>query len=131
MTRPLGRHQRTVLSALARHNGGTWTVGCSWQLRSAAYTTRVLDSLVERGYVTRTTGTRRYAITESGLNALGWYTCGSCTRLTRTPVIERPAARERRVRCSWCHTPGAPSASSEPLPDEARPRTALTRGVPV
>ncbi|KFG71429.1 helix-turn-helix domain-containing protein [Streptomyces mutabilis] len=130
MTRPLGRHQLTVLSALARHNGGTWSAGCVWQFRSAAYTTRVLDSLVQRGYVMRTTGSGRYAITESGLNVLGWYTCDSCTRLTRTPVIERATARKWRVRCSWCHTPGGPSASAEPPSEGARPRSAPTRGVP-
>lgn len=131
MTRPLGRHQRTVLSSLARHNGGTWKADCSWQLRSAAFTARILDTLVQRGYVTRTTGSGRYAITEAGLNALGWYTCGSCTRLTRTPVIERHTAPDRRVRCSWCHTPGSPSASGEPPSGGTRPYAALVRGVPV
>ncbi|MET9779373.1 hypothetical protein ABZ023_34935 [Streptomyces sp. NPDC006367] len=129
MTRPLGRHQRTVLSALARHNGGTWTAGCSWQLRSAAHTARILDTLVPRGYVTRSTGTGRYTITEAGLNALGWYTCGSCTRLTRTPVIEHTSL-QRHVRCSWCHTPGSPSTSGEPHAGETRPHAALVRGVP-
>ncbi|MFI1312812.1 hypothetical protein ACH4TS_22110 [Streptomyces albidoflavus] len=130
MTRPLGRHQLTVLSTLARLNGGTWSDGCSWQLRSAAYTARILDTLVQRGYVTRTTASGRYAITESGLNTLGWYTCGNCTRLTRTPVIERRHAQGQRVRCSWCRAPGGPSSTGEPSSGRTRPRAGLACGVP-
>ncbi|MFJ4700573.1 hypothetical protein ACIP5N_21660 [Streptomyces sp. NPDC088768] len=129
MTRPLGRHQLTVLSTLARLNGGVWSTGCSWQLRSAAYTARILDTLVQRGYVTRTTASGRYAIAEGGLNALGWYTCGNCTRLTRTPVIERGYAQGRHVRCSWCRPPGGPSSTSEPSPGRARPH-GLAFGAP-
>ncbi|MER8119105.1 hypothetical protein [Streptomyces sp. NPDC094031] len=128
MTRPLGRHQLTVLSTLARLNGGAWSAGCSWQFRSADCTARILDTLVQRGYVTRATGTGRYAITEGGLNALGWYTCGNCTRLTRTPVIERRRhAQGQRARCSWCRAPGGPSSKGEPSSKGARP---LACGVP-
>ncbi|MFF9436816.1 hypothetical protein ACF1BP_24125 [Streptomyces sp. NPDC014735] len=113
MARPLGRHQLNVLSALARLNGGAWTAGCGWQLRSATYTIRVLDTLVQRGYATRTSATARYTITEAGLNALGWYTCGSCTRLTRSPAIERSPDAAPRVRCSWCLAPRTPPPSGD------------------
>ncbi|MCX4826537.1 hypothetical protein OG883_43655 [Streptomyces sp. NBC_01142] len=130
MTRPLGRHQLTVLGALARLNGGTWSAGCAWQLRSATYTARVLDTLVQRGYVTRTSESARYAITEDGLNALGWYTCEGCTRLTRSPAIEQPSASERRVRCSWCHAPDSPPPSVGSRPGRTRPHAARAHRVP-
>ncbi|TLQ39292.1 hypothetical protein [Streptomyces marianii] len=107
MPRPLGRHQITVLGALARHNRGSWDARCAWRFRSLACTVRVLDSLVQRGHVTRTSATERYTIAESGLNVLGWYTCEACTRLTRSPVIEEVSVSRRRVQCSWCHPGGA------------------------
>ncbi|MEW1760420.1 hypothetical protein AB0393_28400 [Streptomyces cyaneofuscatus] len=105
MARPLGRHQLAALSALARLNGGTWSVDCTWRLHSVAYTVRVLDTLVERGLATRTSATARYAITEQGFNRLGWFTCGRCTRLTRFPVVAEHGLYRRQVRCSWCATP--------------------------
>jgi hypothetical protein len=130
LARPLGRHQLTVLSALARLNGGAWNTGCAWHLHSAAYTARVLDTLVQRGHVTRTSESARYAITEDGLNALGWYTCESCTRLTRSPVIEQPSTSERRVRCSWCHAPDGTPPSAGPRPGRTRPHAAPAHRVP-
>ncbi|GGU49486.1 hypothetical protein [Streptomyces violascens] len=105
MTRPLGHHQLTALSALARLSSGTWSPDCAWRLHSVAYTARVLNTLVEREYATRSSATGRYAITEQGLNRLGWFTCGNCTRLTRSPVFEQPCTSERQVRCSWCVAP--------------------------
>jgi hypothetical protein len=130
LARPLGHHQLTVLSALARLNGGTWSADCAWYLHSAAYTVRVLNTLVQRGYATRTSATARYAITEQGLNVLGWYTCGGCTRLTRSPVIEQPSSSRRRVRCSWCHTADAPAPVGASAPARMRPQAAPARGVP-
>ncbi|MFG2210539.1 hypothetical protein [Streptomyces sp. NPDC048638] len=105
MARPLGRHQLAALSALARLNGGTWSADCAWRLHSVAYTVRVLNTLVERGFATRTSATARYAITEQGFNQLGWFTCGRCTRLTRSPLVTQHGSYHRQVRCSWCAAP--------------------------
>ncbi|MER0477211.1 hypothetical protein ABR737_02355 [Streptomyces sp. Edi2] len=130
MARPLGRHQLTALSALARLNGGTWSTDSAWRLHTVAYTVRVLNTLVERGYATRTSASARYAITEQGLNRLGWFTCGSCTRLTRDPVIEQPSASWRQVRCSWCAAPEQAPPAGESGADGMRLPAAPTRRVP-
>lgn len=105
--RPLGRSQHAALHSLARVNGGSWSGG-SWQIGTPSNTARILDSLVERGLAARTSATRRYTITEPGLNALGLYTCCDCTRLTRYPLLVRPYGEQARTRCHWC----APATSS-------------------
>jgi hypothetical protein len=105
--RPLGRSQHAALQSLARVNGGSWLGDC-WQIGTLSNTARILDSLVERGLATRTTATRRYTITEPGLNALGFFTCCDCARLTRYPLLVRPYGARARTRCHWC----APATSS-------------------
>ncbi|MFF9785704.1 hypothetical protein [Streptomyces nigrescens] len=105
MSRPLGRDQVAALKNLARLNGGVWTADCGWQIRTAAYTKRVLDSLVRRGTVSKTSATSQYAITEAGFNALGWWSCAQCTRLTRNPQTRRSPSEGRQRRCSWCTAP--------------------------
>ncbi|MCX4784038.1 hypothetical protein [Streptomyces sp. NBC_01264] len=121
MTRPLGRTQQLVLGALARLNGGVWYPGCGWTAGCDADTARTLDSLVRRGYVARASASGRYAITEGGLNALGWYSCARCTRLTRHPLPPHPAPGGRRVRCSWC--PELPTATRGRQPSPAAGHT--------
>ena len=51
--KPLGETQRSVLRALAEH--GQWHVMCGWMWDTTSGTIRVLESLVRRGLVTKTT----------------------------------------------------------------------------
>ncbi|WP_327359675.1 hypothetical protein [Streptomyces sp. NBC_01304] len=126
--------QWRALDALARLNGGSWQARCGWFLGSDARTRRILDSLVDRGYVSRTSASVRYTITESGLNVLGWRTCSECGRLSRSSglVQAEPSNSPGLSACSWCVPlhggPGSgtgPPASSLPMPDR---RYAAVRG---
>lgn len=47
----LGPTQEAMLIVLKLH-GGFWHVGCGWVMGSPSQTTRVLDSLENRGLVT-------------------------------------------------------------------------------
>lgn len=100
--RPLGRSQLLALDSLARLNAGTWTAQNGWQIGNLSNTLRVLDSLVGRGFASRTTASRHYTITESGLNELGWHTCTDCGRLTRRPYVGHFLGTDRRKRCEGC-----------------------------
>jgi DNA-binding MarR family transcriptional regulator len=78
--RPMGENQEYALKALAEHNGGTWYPGAGWVWTNVSTTVRLLDSLVRRGLVEKTTRTRRvgtrpesypfYSITEAGRNEI-------------------------------------------------------------
>ena len=48
---PLGKNQRGVITALRER--GPWFPGCGWTWGTPGETTRILDSLVERGLVAR------------------------------------------------------------------------------
>lgn len=63
--RPLGTTQLGVLQALQdpRH-GGVWYAGCGWIWSTVSETKRLLDSLVNRGLVTREE--RPYSWTAAG-----------------------------------------------------------------
>ncbi|MFF4933303.1 hypothetical protein ACFY2H_31095 [Streptomyces griseofuscus] len=100
--RPLGRIQLQALDSLARLNAGSWTPQSGWRIGNLSHTLRVLDSLVRREFATRTTASGCYAITEGGLNELGWYTCADCGRLTRRPYPGHFLGTDRRKRCEGC-----------------------------
>ncbi|MFD7554194.1 hypothetical protein ACFV9E_06595 [Streptomyces sp. NPDC059835] len=101
--RPLGRLQLIALNHLASRHSGTWERGCDWQIGSPGETERILDSLVERDMATRTSASRRYTITEEGLNHLGWYSCHTCPRLTMRPHRGHFLGVDRYIRCSECY----------------------------
>jgi hypothetical protein len=50
--RKLGPTQQSVLESLKRH--GAWYPGCGWVWDTASNTTRIMESLVARGYVITT-----------------------------------------------------------------------------
>ncbi|WP_432156130.1 hypothetical protein [Streptomyces sp. bgisy153] len=100
--RPLGRSQLRALESLARLNAGSWTPDTGWRIGTLSQTLRVLDSLVRRELVTRTTASGRYRITEAGLNELGWHTCADCSRLTRRPYRGHFLGTDRHKRCEGC-----------------------------
>ncbi|WP_331750888.1 hypothetical protein OG215_36730 (plasmid) [Streptomyces globisporus] len=100
--RALGALQLRALTHLASRNSGTWHRGCDWQIGSPSQTEHILDSLVRRGLVARTTGSGVYRVTEAGLNELGWFTCDDCTRLTRLTFTGDFRRTDRRVRCAEC-----------------------------
>lgn len=52
-TRPLGKTQISILSALHEHKG--WSRGCGWIWDTEGNTERLLESLVKRGLVTKVT----------------------------------------------------------------------------
>ncbi len=64
--RALGALQLRALTYLASRNSGTWHRGCDWQIGSPSQTEHILDSLVRRGLVARTTGSGVYRVTEAG-----------------------------------------------------------------
>lgn len=49
----MGKVQRKLLAALKEHR--VWYAGCGWYWNTWSGTIRLLDSLVKRGYVIRTT----------------------------------------------------------------------------
>lgn len=55
MRRPqkLGPTQEKVLLAMRAH-GGFWHAGCSWMWNTLSGTALIMDSLVDRGLVTKT-----------------------------------------------------------------------------
>ena len=52
-TRPLGKTQIAILSSLHEHKG--WSAGCGWIWDTHSNTVRLLESLIARGLVTKTT----------------------------------------------------------------------------
>ncbi|MEJ8640019.1 hypothetical protein [Streptomyces sp. MS2.AVA.5] len=102
LQRPLGALQLRALTNLASLNSGTWHRGCVWQIGAPSQTEHILDSLVRRGLAMKSSASNRYRITEAGLNALGWYTCHECTRLTRLPFTGDFLQADRHVRCAEC-----------------------------
>jgi hypothetical protein len=102
LQRPLGALQRRALTNLASLNSGKWYRGCGWQIGAPSQTEYILDSLVRRGFATKSSASGRYRIAEAGLNELGWYTCHDCTRLTRLPFTGDFLRTDRRVRCAEC-----------------------------
>ncbi|MER0476951.1 hypothetical protein ABR737_01030 [Streptomyces sp. Edi2] len=100
--RPLGPLQQRALINLAALNSGSWKRGCGWQIGTPSQTERILDSLAERGFASKTTASGRFDATEAGLNYLGWYTCHTCTRLTRRPHRGHFLGTDRHIRCQMC-----------------------------
>jgi hypothetical protein len=49
--RKLGKAQTDVLDSIRRH--GSWHLGCGWVWKTRRDTERILDRLVELGYVKR------------------------------------------------------------------------------
>jgi len=55
--RKLGTKQRDVLDSLKQH--GSWYAGCGWLWDTTSGTRRVMESLVKRGLVAKTSGPGR------------------------------------------------------------------------
>lgn len=52
---PLGEVQRSVLQSLAKpHHRGCWYSGCGWIWTTTSGTTKIMESLLKRGLVTKT-----------------------------------------------------------------------------
>jgi len=69
--RPLGENQQIILRSLL-DNSGYWHVGCGWYWDTYSGTTRLMESLLKRGLVTKTLqfGFQvRYDLTEAGRTA--------------------------------------------------------------
>lgn len=51
---PMGETQRDVLRSLAKPHRGFWYSGCGWLWNTKSGTTKIMESLLKRGLVTKT-----------------------------------------------------------------------------